>query len=205
MSLGDDNSAINLVTHDDGKYYVKQWVFVPEGRLDTKSAIEKIDYRTWVRKKQTFATVDEAPNSWMINYKDIENFIVNLAKEHEITHIAYDQFNAGNLVQNLQNYDSLFNTKFEIIQQNKTGRHFGISLLRQAVMQKRLFFNNSMMIYEWGAVEMKQTDNLYYVEKVKTAKNKTDMVYSLINALDVCNELYEVNQPEYADDLIFTI
>lgn len=43
-----------------------------------------------------------------------------------------------------------------------------------------------MMIHEWGAVQMKMTDNLYYVEKVKTAKNKTDMVYSLINALDVC-------------------
>lgn len=36
LSLGDDNSAINLVTHDNGKYYVKQWVFVPEGRLDQK-------------------------------------------------------------------------------------------------------------------------------------------------------------------------
>lgn len=124
----------------------------------------------------------------MINYKEIEDFIVNLPNQLDVklTHIAYDHYNAGNLIQNLQSYDSLFNAKFQIIQQNKTGRHFGISLLRQAVMQKRLNFDNSIMIHEWGAVQMKMTDNLYYVEKVKTAKNKTDMVYSLINALDVC-------------------
>ncbi|MDQ0999776.1 phage terminase large subunit-like protein [Neobacillus niacini] len=205
LSLGDDNSAINLVTHDNGKYHVKQWAFVPEGRLDEKKATEKIDYRNWIMQKQVFATVDGSSNSKMINYKTIEDFIISLPKKYgvDITHIAYDHYNAGNLVQNLQDKELFYNTEFKIIQQNKTGRHFGISLLRQAVMQNRLFFDNSMMIHEWGAVQMKQTDNLYYVEKVKTAKNKTDMVYSLINALDVCNELYEVNRPDVAEDLVF--
>lgn len=59
-----------------------------------------------------------------------------------------------------------------------------------------------MMEYEWGAVQMGQTDNLYFVDKVIGAINKTDMIYSLINALDVCNQLYEVEQPEYSDELI---
>ena len=61
------------------------------------------------------------------------------------------------------------------------------------------------MLHEWGAVQMKQTDNLYYVEKVPTATKKTDIVYSLINALAVCNDYYEVTQPEYEEDLIFEI
>jgi phage terminase large subunit-like protein len=207
LSLGDDNSAINLVTHENGKYYVKQWVFIPEGRLVEKNATEKIDYRTWIVRNQVFATVDHASNSKMINYKTIENFIINLSKKYgvKISHIAYDHFNAGNLVQNLQDNELLYNTEFRVIQQNKTGRHFGISLLRQAIMQKRLFFDNSMMIHEWGAVQMKQTDNLYYVQKVETAKNKTDMVYSLINALDICNELYEVNHPEPVGEIVFEL
>lgn len=140
----------------------------------------------------------------MINYKEIEDFIVNLPNQLgvKLTHIAYDHFNAGNLVQNLQSYEPFYTTQFEIIQQNKTGRHFGISLLRQAIMQKRLFFDNSMMVHEWGAVEMKQTDNLYYVEKVKTAKNKTDIIFSLINALSICSELYEVNQEQFTDFIL---
>lgn len=201
LSMGDDNSAINLVTFDDGKYYVKQWVFIPEGRIDNKNNIEKIDYRNWIRKGQTFATIDHASNNEIINYKEIEEFIINLPNEYgvEITHIAYDQYNASNLIQNLQKHSIFYTTQFEIIPQSKTGRHFGISLLRQVIMQKRLFFDNSMMIHEWGAVEMKQTDNLYYVEKVNTAKNKTDIIYSLINALCICSEMFETTPDNFVN------
>lgn len=207
LSLGDDNSAINMITFHEGKYFVKQWVFIPAGRIDEKNATEKIDYRNYIARKQTFASVDEASNDTMINYRDIEKFIADLSKKYGviIVHVAYDQFNAGNLVQNLQAHEVFFNTKFEIIQQNKTGRHFGIQLLRQALMQKRLFFDNNMMIHEWGAVQMKQTDNLYYVEKVPTANKKTDIIYSLINALSVCNDRYEVQQPIYSEEVIFEL
>ncbi|MFC8563880.1 terminase TerL endonuclease subunit [Peribacillus frigoritolerans] len=205
LSQGDDNSALNLVTHHDGKYYVKQWVFIPQGRLIEKINVEKIDYRNWMVRKQVFATEDASSNDRVINYKKIEEFIVNLPNKLgvDITHIAYDVYGSHNLVQNLQGYDAFYQTKFEQITQSKTGRHFGIQLLRQIVMQQRLNFDNSMMIHEWGAVQMGQTDNLYFVDKVAGTKKKTDMIYSLINALDICNELYEVNQQEFVGDLLF--
>ncbi|MFJ5751653.1 terminase TerL endonuclease subunit [Peribacillus frigoritolerans] len=205
LSQGDDNSALNLVTHHEGKYYVKQWVFIPQGRLIQKNNVEKIDYRNWIRTKQVIATDDDSSNDMIINYKTIEDFIVNLPIEIcvDITHVAYDVYGSHNLVQNLQDYDAFYQTKFEMIKQSKTGRHFGIQLLRQIVMQGRLNYDNSMMIHEWGAVQMGQTDNLYFVDKVKGALNKTDMIYSLINALDICNELYEVNQQEFVGDLLF--
>ena len=51
-----------------------------------------------------------------------------------------------------------------------------------------------MIEYEWGAVQMRETDNLYIAEKVKGALHKTDMIFSLITGLVTCSELYEVNR-----------
>lgn len=198
LSLGDDNSALSLITHHEGEYYVKQWVFVPEGRLDGKEKEEKVNYREFIRDNHVIATTDESSNSKMINYRTIENFIVSIPQHLgvEITHMAYDTFNAGNLIQNLQEYAVFYTTQFEMIRQSKAGRHFGVQLLRQIVMQQRLNYNNKMIESEWGAVQMGRTDNLYFVDKVKTALNKTDMIYSLINVLDTCNTLYEVNEKD---------
>lgn len=206
LSMGDDNSVLSLVTNYEGQYYVKQWVFIPKGRLQEKENVEKISYRNWEKRGQVIMTEDVSSNDRIINYRTIENFIVDLARNGvELTHIAYDVFGAPNLVQNLQDRQEMYTTKFKLIKQSKTGRHFGIQLLRMAVMQNRLNYDNTMLQHEWGAVQMGQTDNLYFVDKVKTTKTKTDMVYSLINALDVCNELYEVDHQEPTTAPIFEL
>lgn len=207
LSMGDDNSALSLITNHEGKYYLKQWIFVPKGRLAQKEKLEKINYGNWIATKQVIITEDPSSNNVITNYNTIENFILELPRKLgvEITHIAYDVYGSHTLVQNLQIHDSMRSTEFQMIKQSKAGRHFGIQLLRTIVLQNRLSFDNSMMKYEWGAVQMGQTDNLYFVSKVETAINKTDMVYSLINALDVCNELYEVNQPKFTEDLFIEL
>lgn len=195
LSKSDDNSAVTIITNHEGRYYIKQWIFVPNGRIDQKTKIEKINYQTWIRWKQVIPTFDEGTNDHIINYKTIEEFVVSIPKNMgiEITHVAFDPYNADKLVQNLQDYEPYYHTKFIPISQTKAGRHLGVKLLREIVMQKRLNYNNSMIEYEWGAVQMKETDNLYYVEKIKGALHKTDMVFSLITGLVQCSELYEVN------------
>lgn len=196
LSKTDDNTCVSLITNHEGQYYVKQWVFVPSGRLQQKTNREKINYSIWIRRKLVIATNDETTNNHIINYKTIEEFVVNIPKYLgvEITHLAYDPYNADKVIQNLHDYEAFFNTKFEPITQNNLGRHLGVKLLREIVFQKRLNYNNSMIEYEWGAVQMKETDNLYYVQKVDGALHKTDMVYSLITGLVKCSELYEQNQ-----------
>lgn len=198
LSKTDDNSCVSLITNHEGQYYVKQWVFVPSGRLQQKINIEKIDYHAWIRKYQVIATDDESSNNVIINYKTLEEFITNIPRHLgvEITHVSYDQYNAHNLVQNLQEYEAFYHTQFEPVTQTKAGRHTGVKLLREIVMQRRLNYNNTMIEYEWGAVQMRETDNLYFVEKVKDALHKTDMVYSLITGLVTCSDLYEVNGKE---------
>ncbi|MGE6205345.1 terminase TerL endonuclease subunit [Guptibacillus hwajinpoensis] len=195
LSKSDDNSCITLITNHEGQYYTKQWVFLPSGRLEQKIKIEKINYKNWIRRKLVIATDDESTNNHIINYKTIEDFVVSIPKYLgvEITHLSFDPYNADKLVQNLHNHESFYHTKFMPITQTKAGRHTGVKLLREIVMQKRLNYNNTMIEYEWGAVQMKETDNLYFVEKVQGALHKTDMIYSLITGLVTCSELYEVN------------
>lgn len=196
LSKSDDNTCVSLITNHEGDYYVKQWIFLPSGRLKEKIDREKIDYRTWMKRKQVIATEDQNSHSLIINYKTIENFIVSIPKHLDvnITHVSYDPYNADNLVQNLQEYEEFYGTQFEPITQSHTGRHTGVKLLREIVLQKRLKYNNTMIEYEWGAVQMRETDNLYIAEKIKGALHKTDMVFSLITGLVTCSELYEVNK-----------
>ncbi|HFK1735245.1 TPA: terminase TerL endonuclease subunit [Bacillus pacificus] len=191
-----DNICASLITNHEGDYYVKQWVFLPAGRLKEKSDKEKIDYRTWINRKQAIATEDQNSHSQIINYKTLENFIVSIPKHLgvNITHVSYDPYNADNLVQNLQEYEEFYTAQFEPITQSHTGRHNGVKLLREIVLQKRLKYNNTMIEYEWGAVQMRETDNLYIAEKVKGALHKTDMIFALITGLVTCSELYEVNR-----------
>ncbi|MFS8601547.1 phage terminase family protein [Priestia megaterium] len=194
LSKSDDNTCVSLITNHEGEYYAKQWVFVPSGRLKQKEKIEKINYHEWINRKQVYVTDEESTNSHIINYKTIEEFIVSIPQYLgvEITHVSYDPYNANNLVQNLKSYEAFYHSHFEPILQSHSGRHTGVKLLREIVMQNRLNYDNTMIEYEWGAVQMRETDNLYIAEKVKGALHKTDMVFALITALVTCSELYEV-------------
>ncbi|WP_433959062.1 terminase TerL endonuclease subunit [Cytobacillus horneckiae] len=131
LSKTDDNTCVILITNHEGQYYVKQWVFVPSGRLQQKINIEKINYDIWVRRKLGIDTNDETTNNHIINYKTIEDFVVSIPKHLgvEITHFAYDPYNADKVIQNLHDYEAFFNTKFEPITQNNLGRHLGVKLL----------------------------------------------------------------------------
>lgn len=113
-----------------------------------------------------------------------------------ITHVSYDPCNPDNLVQNLQAYEGFYTLQFEPVTQSHTGLYSGVKLLREIVLQSRMKYNNSMIQYEWGTVQMRETENLYIAEKVKGALHKTDMVFSLVTGLVTCNELYEVNKQE---------
>ena len=90
-----------------------------------------------MKRGQAIATEDQNSNSLIINYKTIESFIVSIPKHLDvnITHVSYDPYNADNLVQNLQAYEEFYTAQFEPITQSHTGRHTGVKLLREIVLQ----------------------------------------------------------------------
>lgn len=73
LSLSDDNTAVAMVTKDDGEIYARLMGFIPEGRVDFKKAKEKVDYRRCVKAGECIACGDE-----VIDYSEVERYILTM-------------------------------------------------------------------------------------------------------------------------------
>ena len=126
---GDDNTAVAMVTEEDGNIYAKIMGFIPEGRIDYKKAKEKVDYRSCAKRGECIACGDE-----VIDYGEVERFILTLEEQYgvEIQQVGYDRWNAISTVQKLE-AESI--TCVEI-KQHSSVLHMPTKLLKEAILEK---------------------------------------------------------------------
>ena len=177
LSQSDDNTAVAMVTEEDGEIYAKVMGFLPEGRIDFKKAKEKVDYRSCMRAGECIACGDE-----VIDYGEVERFILTL-EEHfgvEIQQVGYDRWNAISTVQKLE-AESI--TCVEI-KQHSSVLHMPTKLLKEAVLEKTFHYDASRLLeINFQNARCTEDTNLNkYVNKKKSA-GKVDMVVALINAI----------------------
>ncbi len=73
LSQTDDNTAVAMVTEEDGVIYAKAWGFVPADKVAYKSKKEGVDYKRLIAQGVCFACGDE-----VIGYDFVEQFILEL-------------------------------------------------------------------------------------------------------------------------------
>lgn len=100
LSSTSDITAFVLVfppRYEDEKYIVLPFFWLPEDTLELRCRRDHVLYDVWQRQGYIHTTEGN-----VIHYGYIERFIEDLGKKYHIKEIAYDRWNATQMVQNLE-------------------------------------------------------------------------------------------------------
>ena len=177
LAQTDDNTAVSMVTEEDGVIYAKVWGFLPLERVDIKSSGEDVDYRRLMAAGSCFACGEE-----VIDYGFVERFILGLPEKYgvEIAQVGYDRYNAISTVQKLE----AAGLECVEIKQHSSVLHAPTKLLRESILTKAFRYDdNRLLEINFQNARCTEDTNLNkYVNKKKSA-GKVDMVMATIDAV----------------------
>lgn len=177
LSQTDDNTALAMVTEEDGMVYAKVFGFVPAEKVEFKSKKEHVDYKRLIERGDCFSCGNE-----VIDYLYVKAKAEEIEEEYgvEIMQIGYDKWNALATVQGLEadGYECVE------IRQHSSVLHMPTKWLKELVLDKafRYMDNRMLEINFQNARCTEDTNKNKYVNKKKST-GKVDMVVALINAM----------------------
>ncbi len=177
LSQTDDNTAVAMVTENEGKIYGKVWGFIPKDKKALKNKKENVDYNRLIRQGSCFECGDE-----VIGYDFVESFILGLEKKYgvEIVQVGYDRMNAISTVQKLEagSYECVE------IKQHSSVLHMPTKLLKELVLSKMFCYDENLMLeINFQNARCTEDTNLNKYVNKKKSSGKVDMVVALINAM----------------------
>lgn len=177
LSLSDDNTAVAMVTEDDGVIYSRVMGFLPAERVEAKSKKEGVDYARLIKDGNCIACGSE-----VVDYSTVEDYILTLEDRLgvEIQQVGYDRWNAISTIQKLEAEGI---TCVEI-KQHSSVLHAPTKLLKEAILDKKFAYDdNRLLEINFQNARCTEDTNLNkYVNKKKSA-GKVDMVVATINAV----------------------
>lgn len=194
---GDNTSVSMLAVDEDNKLLAESWAFIPEDRIEEKTASERVDYKELVRGNKHVI----ACGNRVIDYKAVEDFILGLEDQYnvQIQAIGYDRWNALSTAQKLENAG--YNTVE--IRQHSSVLHPPTKLLKEKILQGE-FAYTSNPLYEINFLNARctyDTNKNLYVNK-KKSQGKIDMVVSTINACYLIQQDYYLGSEGFTFQLI---
>ena len=177
LSQTDDNTAVAMVTEEDGVIYAKVWGFVPADKVAYKSKKEGVDYNRLIAQGVCFACGDE-----VIGYDFVEQFILELQDKLGvvIVQVGYDRYNAISTVQKLE----AAGIECVEVRQHSSVLHSPTKLLQEKILSRKFAYNENRMLeinFE-NARCTEDTNRNKYVNKKRSA-GKVDMVVAIINGV----------------------
>lgn len=177
LSQTNDNTAVAMVTDDNGTICGHVMAFLPEAAVDLKSSKEKVDYKRCAAAGECIPCGDE-----VIDYSVVEDYILTMEKRLgvEVMQVGYDRYNAISTVQKLEAEGI---TCVEI-KQHSSVLHAPTKLLQEKVLSGDFRYDaNRLLEINFQNARCTEDTNLNkYVNKKKSA-GKVDMVVALINAV----------------------
>ncbi len=177
LSLTEDNTAVAMLTMEDGVIYAKVWGFLPKERVDLKSKKESIDYHNLIEEGCCFACGDE-----VIGYGDVERFIKSLPEQYgvEIVQVGYDRYNAMSTIQKLEGEG------IECVQvkQHSSVLHMPTKWLKECILEGKFRYSrNRLLEINFENAKCTEDTNLNKYVNKKRSSGKVDMVFAILNAL----------------------
>lgn len=177
LSQTDDNTAVAMVTEEDGVIHAKVWGFVPADKVAYKSKKEGVDYKRLIAQGVCFACGDE-----VIGYDFVEQFILELQDKLRvvIVQVGYDRYNAISTVQKLE----AAGIECVEVRQHSSVLHSPTKLLQEKILSRKFAYSENRMLeinFE-NARCTEDTNRNKYVNKKRSA-GKVDMVVAIINGV----------------------
>lgn len=177
LAQTDDNTAVSMVTEEDGKIYAKVWGILPKDKVEIKSTKEDVDYKKLIAAGCCFAEGEE-----VIDYVFVERWILGLKQEYgvEIVQVGYDRYNAIATVQKLEEKG----LECVEVKQHSSVLHPPTKLLREAILKREFAYEeNRLLEINFQNARCTEDTNLNkYVNKKRSA-GKVDMVMAIIDAV----------------------
>lgn len=197
LSETNDNTSVSMLSvDDDNNILCKSWAFIPEERIDEKTATEKVNYRELIKAGQVIACGDR-----VIDYSAVERFILNIEKKYGVIIQAagFDRWNALSTAQKLEQAG----LKMVEVKQHSSVLHPPTKLLKEKILSQEfrydknplleINFQNARCIYDTNR-------NLYLAKK--KSKGKIDTVFSILDALYVLQQDYFLNTVDFTVQVI---
>lgn len=192
LSMSNDNTAVAICAEEDGKILADVICFVPEGRIDEKNKIEKLDYWRFIRAGKCFSCGNKT-----IDYSFVEDFVFSIEEKYGVTvkAIGFDRYNA---ISSAQKWNKKYNT-VEIRQHSDT-LHPPTKLLSEKITNGEFEYEkNTLLEINFENARCTYDTNMNrYVTKKKSC-GKVDMVVALINAV------YLLQQDIIFDDMDWVV
>lgn len=185
LSESGDNTSVAILSVDENNNILADvYAFIPEDRIDEKTASERVDYRALLKSGKVIAC-----GSKVIDYKVVEDFILSLPERLgvEIQAVGYDRWNALSTAQKLE----AANITCVEIRQHSSVLHPPTKLLKEKILNGE-FAYTANPLYEINFLNSRctyDTNKNLYVNKKKSA-GKIDMVVSTINACYLLQQDY---------------
>lgn len=185
LSESGDNTSVSILSVDeDNRILADSYAFIPEDRIDEKSASERVNYRELLKTGKVIACGNR-----VIDYKVVEDFIMSLEDKLgvQIQAIGFDRWNALSSAQKLESagYNCIE------IRQHSSVLHPPTKLLKEKILSGEFMYTNNPL-YEINFLNSRctyDTNKNLYVNK-KKSQGKIDMVVSTINACYLLQQDY---------------
>lgn len=199
LSQTDDNTSVSMLAlDDDNNILAESFAFIPEGRIEEKTASEKVNYRELLKGCKVIACGD-----MVIDYKVVEDFIMNIESRYgvQIQAIGYDRWNALSTAQKLESAGY----NLVEIKQHSSVLHPSTKLLKESILERKFqYMKNPLYEINFQNARCQYDTNKNLFVTKKKSKGKVDMVVSTLNALyllqqdallgqmDFCVQTFEV-------------
>ena len=185
LSESGDNTSVSILSvDDDNNILADSYAFIPEDRIDEKTASERVNYRELLNTGKVIACGNK-----VIDYSVVESFILGLEERLgvQIQAVAYDRWNALSTAQKLE----ANNITCVEVRQHSSVLHPPTKLLKEKILSGQ-FAYESNPLYEINFLNSRctyDTNKNLYVNK-KKSQGKIDMVVSTINAVYLIQQDY---------------
>ncbi len=190
LSTTKDLTAAVAVFPDGEDFDVLCAFFCPKEQIRERSVRDRVPYDEWQRRGFLHAT----PGN-VVDYEAVRQLLKDWASEFDLKIIAYDPWNARDLVTRLQEQDGF--TCVEM-RQGFSSLSSPTKSVEKAVLSKRLRHDGHPVL-RWCmsnvAIETDATGNLKISKKVST--ERIDGAAALVMAVDLMDRNNSQKEPEY--------
>lgn len=178
LSQTDDNTAVAMVTEDNGYIYARVMGFIPKEKINIKTQKEHVDYQRMISKGECIACGEE-----VIDYSVVENYVIHLLEEEYgviVEQVGYDRYNAISSVQKME----AEGLECVEIKQHSSVLHQPTKWLKELILQQAFRYEeNRLLEINFQNARCTEDTNLNKYVNKKKSTGKVDEVVALINAM----------------------
>lgn len=176
LSSRSDITAFTLVWYIEGKYYSKNWYWLPEDKGTQSADMNNIEYQQWVNNGHIIETSGN-----VIDYDFIIHKLGELRTEYDITTIAYDNWNSHHIA------PRLVDEGFDLVEFRQGFRSMNAPTKEmQAAIESKKFNHFGDPVLRWMAgnasVRSDPAGNIKLEKDIKTPSKKIDGLITNIMA-----------------------